>query len=214
MKAVIRIRLIPRIDAVASVLCRETIRGDGPDTWEVMLTMTTCENHVATYCFTSENKTTALLNAYDCLKKHTIYVWFPDFYKQEWEKYREILETVDNAATRFNESMAKVECGERTKEEHLEAWEARMSFLQKKGTILPPPDNKEHVLTNTMLLPRFSEHMSLSDRIKRVDEMVELGTISDYQRRKWWKTQYTGECPAPQKWHWTYWFWNPEGVKK
>lgn len=145
MKAVIRIKLNPCTDLVQSVIQQRWVRGTGPDIWEVQLTMSNSEGQIRKYVFWDENKKQALSQAYKCLEQHRIPEWFPNFYMEEFGKYKDLLEDL-KIYERWSESMNKVETGDRTKEQHLDLWAARMEHYKSKASALPPPSNREHVL--------------------------------------------------------------------
>ncbi|MNO13200.1 hypothetical protein D3C76_28290 [compost metagenome] len=148
MKAVIRIKLNPCIDTMQSVIQQQWVRGSGADKWEAHLTMTSTEGHVSSYAFYSEMKADALKQAYFCLAKHRIHLWFNDFYEEEFAKYEDIFEQVKGAQDRWLDSMEKVQAGVRSKEQHLKLWAARMEHYRVKDKVLPPPTNQEHVFVS------------------------------------------------------------------
>lgn len=138
MKHIITIKLVSQPQTIVTT--------EGPDYWQITLTTATNEGqtHRSKHC--SMDKTKALQEAYALIAKQRIYEWFPAFYSEEAEKYADILVRKDLVADRFNESMALVEQGKRTKEQHLALWAARMAALERTGRMLPPPTNQEHVL--------------------------------------------------------------------
>lgn len=128
LKPVITVRLLPRLELVTWSRDLRFERKDGPDTWNVKLTITSPEGHITQHHFTDASKAVALGKAYAWLNKHMIHQWFPKFYAEQYALNEELF-SVDGMERKFNMHMTAVEAGQMTRARFIERWANREEIV-------------------------------------------------------------------------------------